>query len=127
MIRLSILLSIILLLNGCGLTAEEKANIKKHKADSIATANIDMSFIENDTLTTNLIDTLKNNWSSNETGLPIGVVIKMDYGHDPSGDATKDLLNDNYVMIRKSDGLNTIVRDVDVDLYLNLSIGDKIH
>jgi hypothetical protein len=35
-------------------------------------------------------------------------------------------ISDNYVTIKKTNGVLTIIRDIDVDTYLNLKINDII-
>ena len=64
-----------------------------------------------------------NVWSSSSTGLPVGVVLASDCTN--SGRENADI-KDNYITIRKPDGVNEIVKDVDEDVFLNVRIGDII-
>jgi len=63
-------------------------------------------------------------WSSEETKLPRGIVKVTDHAHGSNGKS--DNKSDNYVTIKGTDGQLTIVRDVEIDLYLNLQVGDTI-
>lgn len=64
-------------------------------------------------------------WSSENIKLPKGVVVKSDCANCGSSNGTKDL-TDNYVTIKDETGHLIIVRDIDVDTYLNLHDGDSI-
>ena len=62
-------------------------------------------------------------WDSFDVGLPQGRIIRKDYAH--LDDDVKDL-SDNYVSIKQPNGLSIIKRDIDVDTFLNLLVGDSI-
>jgi len=64
------------------------------------------------------VTTTYSKFSSLETGLPSGTVVAL----ANSEDDTKD----NYVTIKDHNGFSKIIRDVDVDLFLNLHEGDII-
>lgn len=62
-------------------------------------------------------------WSSQETKLPIGIVYRMDF----AGSGTKkQTQSDNYITVKTTSGSLVITRDIDVDLYLNIDVGDTI-
>ena len=65
-------------------------------------------------------------WSAQENKVPVGVVIRSDCAHNSQN--TTDVLDikDNYVTIKQPNGMLTIARDVDEDLFLNLENGDLI-
>lgn len=63
-------------------------------------------------------------WSSQETKLPRGIVQATDYAHGSKGKG--DDQTNNYVTVKGTDGKLTIVRDVEIDLFLNLQNGDTI-
>lgn len=64
------------------------------------------------------VTTTYSKFSSLETGLPTGTVVALD-------NSEEDMKN-NYVTIKDYNGFSKIIRDVDVDLYLNLHEGDII-
>ena len=64
-------------------------------------------------------------WSSNETNLPIGIVVTKDCAHSGAENENQDQ-KDNYVTIKQPNGCLTIRRDINEDLYLNLDKGDQI-
>lgn len=66
----------------------------------------------------------KNIWSAADLKLPKGKVVMMDYAHGKNG-GNDDQYN-NYVVIRDADSIMVIKRDIDVDTYLALSVGDLI-
>lgn len=57
-------------------------------------------------------------WQGFTIGLPTGTIISMN--HDDNN------IKDNYVTIRGHDTYNTIVRDIDEDLYLTLRVNNVI-
>ena len=67
-----------------------------------------------------------NKFSSIETGLPIGTIIYKDCSNCTDGNIDKIDIKNNYVTIKKLDGFNVIIKDIDEDLYLNLKPGDII-
>jgi hypothetical protein len=64
-------------------------------------------------------------WDGSEIELPKGTVVRLDC-QDASNTFGKRDASNNYVTIQQSDGTRTIVRDIDVDTYLNLRISDII-
>lgn len=62
-------------------------------------------------------------WSSQDTGLPMGTVVKMDCA-DCQTDSPK--ISDNYVTIKGPDGVLCVTSDINEDVYLNLEIGDIV-
>jgi hypothetical protein len=66
----------------------------------------------------------KNNYWDSELKLPKGVVIAKDCTNCTS--EVNQKISDNYVTIKKTNGVLTIIRDIDVDTYLNLKINDII-
>jgi len=62
-------------------------------------------------------------WDSYDVSLPQGRILQKDYSHLKDGGSD---LTDNYVSIKQTNGLSIIKRDIDVDTYLNLSVGDSI-
>jgi len=84
---------------------------------------------ENENLKEKLKDCVKTTttmkiWDGYEMDIPSGIVIKMDYAH--GNDTTASDMSNNYISIRQPNGICNIKRDVDVDIYLNLSIGDSV-
>lgn len=71
------------------------------------------------------VDSNTRFWLGNEVKLPKGLVVKMDHAHAKNGETDDDLTN-NYVTIKTESGNLTIIRDVDVDTYLNVYVGDLI-
>ena len=65
----------------------------------------------------------KRLWDGKNIKLPSGRVISMDYEHLPKNGRN---FKDNYVVIKNADSLLTIYRDIDMDTYLALQIGDLI-
>lgn len=65
-------------------------------------------------------------WSSEDLKLPKGLVIKLDCANCGSSNGNKDL-SDNYVTIKNQSGRLIIIRDIDIDTYLNLHEGDSIN
>lgn len=63
-------------------------------------------------------------WSSQETKLPKGIVMRFDYAH--GGKNKRDNQRDNYVTIKQPNGQLIIMRDVEIDLFLNIEVGDTI-
>lgn len=116
----NILILFSILLISCGPSAEEIAARKKRYDDYlIMLINIRTSVAADTTKKTTVVEALKiRHWDSKEIRLPSGVIEET--GCSPKN--TKD----NYVTIKKSDGVSTIVRDIDEDLYLNLSVGDIV-
>ena len=72
---------------------------------------------------TDLSQTNYKIFDSYDVELPGGRVVKLDHSHLEDG---KSDLSDNYVSIRQENGLTIIKRDIDIDTYLNLSVGDSI-
>lgn len=110
---------------GCGPSAEEMAQMAKAHQDSLAHDSIKKLFVGDTLKKLNKVVTIVKirHWSSAETGLPKGVIEEFDC----SKRGTKDQnAKDNYITIRKDNGISTIVRDVDEDLFLNISTGDII-
>jgi hypothetical protein len=66
---------------------------------------------------TTYIDDKNNYWDSTELKLPKGVVIAKDCTNCTS--EVNQKISDNYVTIKKTNGVLTIIRDIDVDTYLN--------
>ena len=66
-----------------------------------------------------------NVWDATDVKLPKGRVIKMDFAHGKGENPENDHEN-NYVTIRLPNNKLQIIRDIDVDTYLNLNIGDII-
>jgi len=68
-----------------------------------------------------------NVWLGSDHGLPPGTVVRRDCANcnTQNPKAVKDL-RDNYITILRADGIRTITRDIDVDSYLNIRIGDII-
>ena len=62
-------------------------------------------------------------WSSKEIKLPIGIIYALDCANS---NTKKSNQADNYVTVKRLDGSLSITRDIDVDLYLNLHVGDTI-
>lgn len=62
-------------------------------------------------------------WDGDELGLPEGIVQHTDCAGRTTANKNSA---DNYITIKKPDGVSTIVRDVDEDTYLNLKKGDII-
>jgi hypothetical protein len=69
-----------------------------------------------------IIDDKNNYWDSTELKLPKGVVIDC----TNCTSEVNQKISDNYVTIKKTNGVLTIIRDIDVDTYLNLKINDII-
>lgn len=72
------------------------------------------------------IDTISrkgNFWVGKDINIPSGVIFRKD--HAGSGTKLEDQ-TDNYITVRGFNGQLKIVRDIDVDLYLNLEKGDTI-
>ena len=65
----------------------------------------------------------KRLWDGKNIKLPSGKVISMDYSKSKK---TGVDFSDNYVVIKNGDSLLTIYRDIDMDTYLALQIGDLI-
>ncbi len=113
----------------CGPTREEMERKQKHKEDSIANIDhIEQDNIANDLIKNEPLQDFVNKgtrkWKSSETGLPAGTIISTNH-EGLVGGGTVDATN-NYVEIKKIDGYNTVVRDVDRDLYCTLQVGDII-
>lgn len=71
----------------------------------------------------NIVVTKGKYWSAKENKLPVGIVYQKQFAGEGTNDQSQ---GDNYVTIKASDGQLIIVRDIDVDLYLNLEKGDTI-
>jgi hypothetical protein len=80
--------------------------------------------VKQDSTDINFIVPKSRFWSSTETKLPRGIVQATDYAHGGKGKG--DDQTNNYVTIKGTNGQLTIVRDVEIDLFLNLQKGDTI-
>ena|ERR1035437_9868425 len=121
-----IFLSIPVFIAGCGPSAEQVARTKQERQDSTIKANNDIIKATRDTIKVlNEVSVVQKvrHWSSYETKLPSGVVQASDCAMRNT--ASQDSKN-NYITIRKSDGISTIVKDVDEDLFFNIAVGDII-
>lgn len=71
----------------------------------------------------NIVVTKGKYWSAKKNKLPAGIVYQKQFAGEGTNNQSQ---GDNYVTIKASDGQLIIVRDIDVDLYLNLEKGDTI-
>jgi hypothetical protein len=110
------------LLCSCGPSKEEMEKRAQQKEDSIemATAIHTDNVVKEMSKGAPEILHYHRKWSAIETGLPTGTIISRNCGSEPYNP------KDNYVEIKKPDGYNTIVRDIDEDLYITLEEGDLI-
>lgn len=100
---------------------------KKDEDETIPVTFEEAIEVDSDSIQQISVDTIKpieiRLWSSKETGLPIGEVIRKDCANWGEKDV---VMADNYILVRKPDNVFTIKRDVDVDLFLCVGKGDKI-
>lgn len=92
--------------------------------DTIQTLQEKLNTLQNEKL--NTLQNEKNEpqiWSASETGLVKGIVIRTDCAN--RGEENMNLM-DNYITIKQPNGISTILRDVDEDVYLNIKVGDVI-
>lgn len=105
---------------------EKKDKIKRFNTE----IEIDTTYseIKNDLNNTKISDSVfsvskSKYWSSKEIKLPIGIIYALDCANSNTKEASQD---DNYVTVKRLDGSLSVTRDIDVDLYLNLHVGDTI-
>lgn len=108
---------VLVLVVSCKPEGYDDLKAETYQADSVYTA-------ERVIITDEIKPTIpKRLWDGKNIKLPSGRVISMDFQHLPKNGKN---YHDNYVVIKNADSLLTIYRDIDIDTYLALQIGDLI-